>query len=411
MVGALLELVALGEQDKYLVGKPEISFFKSIYKQHTNFSTESKALFFKEEANFGKRASCVIERYGDLLQNLMLEINLPSIGTASENITWINSIGHQIIDEVSIEIGGFLIDRFDGNWLEIYSEFNLPSSKQNGYYTMIGKNEAFSNVTQKNSMKLFIPLPFWFSKSIGEALPLIALQYHEVEIFVKFKEFNKCWFSGTDSNGNMNSVSPSQALSFSKCRLFGDYIFLDVNERRKFAQSSHEYLIEQVQQNIKNNISDNNSFKHLNLSFNHPVKEIFWTIQNSSVSKTNDWNNYSNTPRNDSNPTDHVEILNEAIITLNGSERFEKRDAEYFRLVQPYYHHTRIPNNFMYCYSFALSPEKHQPTGTINFSRIDNAQLSLTCNSNTNNSDINIYAVNYNILKIMSGMGGLLFSN
>ena len=411
MVGALLELVALGEQDKYLVGKPEISFFKSVYRQHTNFSKESKSLFFKEEANFGKRASCIIERYGDLLQHLMLEIELPAIGSPTQNISWINSIGHHIIDEISIEIGGFLIDRFDGNWLEIYNEYNLPNSKQDGYYTMIGKNDVFTNISQKNAMKLFIPIPFWFSKSIGEALPLIALQYHEVEVFIKFKDFNKCWFSGTDVNGNMASVSPSSDLSFSRCRLYGDFIFLDVNERRKFAQSSHEYLIEQVQQNIKNNISDNSLFKHLNLTFNHPIKEIFWTIQNSDVHLTNDWTNLSNTPRNDSNPVEQVEILTDAIITINGSERFEKRTAEYFRLVQPYYHHTRIPNNFMYSYSFSISPEKHQPTGTLNFSRIDNAQLSLNCISNTNNSDINIYGVNYNILKIMSGMGGLLFSN
>jgi hypothetical protein len=410
MVGALLELVALGEQDKYLVGKPEISFFKSVYRQHTNFSKESKSLFFKEEANFGKRVSCIIERYGDLLQHLMLEIELPAIGSSGQNISWINSIGHHIIDEISIEIGGFLIDRFDGNWLEIYSEYNLSNSKQDGYYRMIGKNDVFSNVTQKNSMKLYIPIPFWFSKNIGEALPLIALQYHEVEVFIKFKDFNKCWFSGTDLNGNMASVSPSN-LSFSRCRLYGDFIFLDVNERRQFAQSSHEYLIEQVQQNIKNNISDNSLFKHLSLTFNHPIKEIFWTIQNSEVSRTNDWNNFSNTPRNDSNPVEQVEILTDAIITINGSERFEKRNAEYFRLVQPYYHHTRIPKNFMYSYSFSISPEKHQPTGTLNFSRIDNAQLSLTCIANTNNSDINIYGVNYNILKIMSGMGGLLFSN
>ena len=410
MGGALLELVALGDQDKHLIGKPQISFFKSVYKHHTNFAIESKPQYFKEMTGFGNKISCTIERYADLVHNVMLEIHLPAIGDASTNISWINSIGHHIIEEVEIEIGGMVIDKHDSTFLEIYSELNLPNSLQKGYYKMIGKNDFFTNITHKNALKLYIPLNFWFCKNIGQALPLIALQYHEVKINIKLRNFKDCWYSGSDGNGNMNSTTPSN-IQISKCVLYCDYIFLDIAERRKFAQSSHEYLIEQVQHNVKNHVNDDKTFSNINLKFNHPIKELIWCFQLSDVSKLNDWNNFSNTPTNDNNPTNQIEILKSAKLSINGNERFQERDAEYFRLVQPFYHHTRIPNNFFYCYSFAIHPEKHQPSGTLNFSRIDNTLITFQFIDNVKSCSINIYAINYNILKIMSGMGGLLYSN
>jgi len=408
MGGALLQLVALGSQDNYLVGNPKISFFKSVYKHHTNFAIESKAQIFKENVTFGKKISCTIERSGDLISKMMLEIKLPAIGTSS-NISWINSIGHHIIEYIEIEIGGLVIDKHYGSWMEIYSEFCIPESLQLGYYKMIGKTDVFTNVSQKNSMKLYIPLQFWFCKNIGNALPLIALQYHDVKINLKLRDFSECWYSGS-SDGVMGSNVPNE-LQISSCQLFTDYVFLDMDERRKFAQSSHEYLIEQLQVNILNNVSEKKKLENVCLTFNHPIKELYWTLQLNSINKINDWNNFSNTVKDDSYSTDQEESLKSVVLSINGQERFQERDAEYFRLVQPFYHHSRVPKSFIYSYSFSINPESTQPSGSLNFSRIDNAHLTLKCVDNIKASNVNVYAINYNILKIMSGMGGLLFSN
>jgi hypothetical protein len=226
--------------------------------------------------------------------------------------------------------------------------------------------------------KQYIPLQFWFCRNPGLALPLIALQYHEVKLNVMFASANN---AGTAATG-----------TFSTC-VFCDYIFLDTDERRRFAQVSHEYLIEQVQfsNNLKIN-KDAKSTANLELRFNHPVKELVWVGDNDGQYEFAD-----------------------CLLQLNGHDRFRKRAGSYFRTVQRYEHHSGNTGNSQkpHIYSFALKPEEHQPSGTCNFSRIDNAVLVLTNDANTASDDGNcrVYAVNYNVLRIMSGMGGLAYSN
>jgi len=419
MSGALLELVALGEQDKHLVGNPQISYFKSVNKSHTNFSMESIPIRSNEEPDFGKLVTFIIEKKGDLLHKILLEIELPQLQTNPEtNISWINNIGNYIIDYIELDIGGITIDKRYGQWLDISSELHIPKSHQDGYYEMNHKQDFMTNVANNISCKLFIPLDFWFTKTIGNALPLIALQYHDVKVNIKFKEFKDCYYSGLNLKTNPVNVSRAR---FTSCNLFCDYIFLDIDERRNFAQSTHEYLIEQLQFNTVNNIQDNLNLKRIELDFNHPVKEIIWVIQLSEAKNYNDWTNYSNSlvsstytqvDETESGVVDPTgEILKDAVILINGHERFTPRKAKYFRLVQPFNHHTNIPRNFIYSYSFSLMPENSQPSGSLNFSRIDNSQLSLTCIDNVKECSVNVYAINYNILKIMSGMGGILYSN
>ena len=403
MGGALLELVAVGKQDTHIIGNPQISFFKSIYHRHTNFSIESVPQYFLEQPDFGKKTTCIIARKGDLLSQIILEIDLPEL---SEGISWINAIGNQIIKSIDLTIGGVVITKLSGKYLDIYSELNLSNDKLNGYYQMVGKHISYNNYTQSGSKKLFIPLPFWFCKEISNALPLVAMQYSEVKIHIEFRKFSECWYSGTA----MTTIP--EIKNITKAILYCDYIYLDSYERKKFATNDNlEYLIEQVQVNDGNSILQSQTELTHNLYFNHPIKELIWVYQANDVSLTNDWGNYSITLDDDSIAQTQVEPIEGSQIKLNGHDRFEKRSGHYFRLVQPFQRHTTITNNFIYVYSFSLSPELHQPSGTCNFSKIDISSLFVEYNKNVLTGELVIYGHNYNILKIKNGMTGLLYSS
>ena len=402
MGGALLELVALGEQDKHLVGNPQVSFFKHVYKRHTNFSIETIKNQFLNKSDFGVKTSCVIERKGDLLKDMYLEIELPVLSSGN-NISWINGIGNHLIDKIDLLFGGEIIVSLTGEYLDIYSSLTVPQSKQDGYYKMIAKNTSYNNATQKGALSLIVPLPFWFTKNIGYALPLISLQYTEVKLDIHLKPFSKCWYSNSAVSG---SPKPS-TISISEMNLYCDYIYLDSYERIKFAKKDNiEYLIEQLQINDSNPVSSTNV--NCDLTFNHPVKEMIWVYKSNDIETYNVWGNYAQNPNggNNTSPISHVELK------LNNNNRFEKKKSNYFRLMQPYQNHTTIPStNYIYTFSFALQPEKHQPTGTCNFSKIDNTVLNLTMENSATSGNINVYAINYNILKITNGMAGLLYSS
>ena len=351
MGGGLLQLVAYGAQDVYLTGNPQITFFKVVYRRHTNFSIESIQQTFNGTPGIGKRVTCQISRNGDLVHKLYVVFTNPSDDDLTD--------GRDCIAKVEVEIGGQLIDRQYGDWMKIWNELTLPAGKESGYNEMI---KATSNIDPIPNTKAYVPLEFWFCRNIGLALPLIALQYHEVKINIEFS-----------------------STGFSDATLWADYIFLDTDERRRFAQLSHEYLIEQVQ--FTGGESINSSNLSAKLSFNHPVKELIWQETTKKV-------------------------LGKTKLMLNGNDRFAERDTKYFTHVQPYQHHTNIPDSDcnINVYSFALKPEEHQPSGTLNMSRIDTAQLKISDISEAT-GEVKIYAHSYNVLRILSGMGGLAYSN
>ena len=368
MGGGLLQLVAYGAQDVYLTGNPQITFFKVVYRRHTNFSIESIQQTFNGNATLGQRVTCQISRNGDLVHKLYLQANvLP--GTNGKKV------GHKLIEQVEVEIGGQMIDRQYGEWMYIWNELTLPEGKKEGFKKMINYDGNNSENT------VYVPLEFWFCRNIGLALPLIALQYHEVKINLTL--------------GSTDTLGANAAVS--NVELWADYIFLDTDERRRFAQLSHEYLIEQVQFTGGESIapgSTTGATTKSKLSFNHPVKELIW------VNKEATPTDFSNLPTTDFQ------------LQLNGNDRFAKRDAKYFTHVQPYQHHENIPDGEnIHVYSFALKPEEHQPSGTLNMSRIDTATAIVGTPASSPAGTLNMYAVNYNVLRILSGMGGLAYSN
>tara|TARA_Y100001958_G_C21236087_1_gene562525 strand:- start:448 stop:1698 length:1251 start_codon:yes stop_codon:yes gene_type:complete len=416
MGGGLMQLVAYGAQDIYLTGNPQITFFKVVYRRHTNFSMESIKQTFDGTVGFGNTVSATISRNGDLVQGMHIEFSPGDFFINGQNIGVLGSnVGHSLIKEVEIEIGGQKIDKHYSHWLSVYEILteNTPlerfSPTQNtllepanaslyqklsyNHNGQIGNNLALLNLPER----CFIPLRFWFCRNPGLALPLIALQYHEVKIQIIIG----------DKSGIVQT--PGALGEISHFELWADYIYLDTDERRRFAQVSHEYLIEQLQLEIE---SSGTATKK-NLNFNHPVKELIFTGRPRNVVG----NNYVAGPA-----TPSTLASGNYQLKLNGHDRFKERNRLYFTRMQMWQHHggecgASAQKESIGVYSFALKPDEHQPSGTCNFSRIDNAEFIFPARAAVNaapqasDGGLNIYAVNYNVLRIMSGMGGLAYSN
>lgn len=416
MAGGLMQLVAYGAQDIYLTGNPQITFFKVVYRRHTNFALEAIEQTFNGTVDFGRKVSCTVSRNGDLIWRTYLQLVLPSVTLSAGTVNWTRNIGHAIIDYVNIEIGGQEIDRQYGDWLNIWNELTLTAEHEDGYSVMIGNTTALTgNTTAQNTLpqtNLVVPFQFWFNRNPGLALPLIALQYHEVKYNISFRSYQDMLVLSGAGAGTATFTTGTPQIGY--CSLYIDYVYLDTDERRQFAQVQHEYLIEQLQFTGGEAYS-NSSIKN-KLALNHPVKYLAWVFQLDSVVTPvggvggNRWCDYTDGSNNSNVPYTGNDPMVDAKLQLNGQDRFSVRDAEYFNIVQPYQHFTRCPATGIYVYSFALNPEQHQPSGSCNMSRIDNATLLLDLESSAP-GNLRVYAVNYNVLRIMAGMGGLAYSN
>ena len=424
-----MQLVAYGAQDVYLTGNPKVTFFQAVYKRHTNFAMENIEQTVNGTATAGGRVSVTVARNGDLIADMYVELTCLTAPVNTED-AW---IAESAISTVELSIGGQRIDKHYQKWWRLYAELYMDESAKLNYGKMTS--------AVADDEKVYLPLIFFFNRNPGLALPLIALQYHEVRIdFDLASNFDKY-------------------LNTSTFKVWGNYVYLDTEERRRFAQKGHEYLIEQVQHTGSDSVTAG-ATKQVRLSYNHPVKELVWCVNGGAPTASTDpklWNFTSNcdvadvvmttsidsgalmeyaTPAaNIGRPMIHVgtggmiEAWSEDAIedgffrgplktlklVLNGQDRFKEQTGKYFNQVQPYQHHSGSPMPGIYSYSFALKPEEHQPTGTCNFSRIDNAQVAIKLKDLTNTSlatpSLDMFAVNYNVLRVQSGMGGLAFSN
>ena len=431
MGGGLMQLVAYGAQDIYLTGQPQITFFKSVYRRHTNFAIESIQQTINGSVAPGARVSITISRNGDLLKNLWCQYNPSLLIPAGGSAQLASDLSHSLLSILEIEIGGQLIDRQYGLWLTIWrdltevnpcgqqgeigvngaepiinSPFGIAESTR--YQRMTYTNQGGTNVTTTSAAptEAYIPMRFWFCRNPGLAVPLIALQYHEVKFNITFSLASTYIFGGS---GTSNLASCNFAV-------YADYVYLDTTERRQFAQNAHEYLIDQLQQQQESS-SGTSSNNTIRLNFNHPVKELIWVGTPVALTSASSVDSVAGgaTPSAIVSGASGATSNTLTKIILNGTDRFTARNLKYFTRNQVWDCHTGFGAtgvaDAIALYSFALRPEEHQPSGTCNFSRIDTAQLAFIGGIGETVSALNIYAVNYNVLRIMSGMGGLAYSN
>lgn len=524
MTGGIIQLVAYGVEDLYLVNDPQITFFKVVYRRHTNFSTEELKQSFSHNLDFGRRVTVTLSRDGDLIRQVTLVVQLPNIPQFLDNdgnvdqitkIAWVRRIGYAIIKDIEVEIGGELIDRQYGDFLNIWHDLTLTANKN--INKMIGDVDKLTSFTNgKQGYTLYIPLQFWFNRITGLALPIVSLQYSHININVELNNIQSCYilspthiiqldndfvnykdfeyleqtvngvtslarfiyydiinkelyilrlsnngfqsvtfdgtiinprtllYSGTSTtlinekyfingqtsgfqgmpnvnaiesiynNNNINVNYVLSSLSLADAYLLVEYIYLDDEERVRFSRSKLEYLIEQVSYNGEKIITGiNQSFK---VGFTQPCKELIWVTQLSLTKNTrlNDLFNYTNSliRDNDDNLVGSNIILNETIL-FNGQQRLTMRDSQYFTYIQQYQNHKNGANNVINTYSFSLYPEQHQPSGTANFSKIDNITLQLNVMpiiTFNNPAVVRIYGIFYNILRIAHGISGLVFA-
>lgn len=494
--GGLLQLVAIGKQDVFLTGNPKVTWFKVVYRRHTHFAIESQQMYFDGTPNFGQKLTCLVPRFGDLLGPMFLKITLPQLYLSPTSFTppaagpvkvgYVNSPGHALIQEISLQIGEQEIDKQTGEFMELWSQLTTDASQREGFQQMIQQRPGYpfldygnnapdvsgGNVTVAKSIfsrengnplldvsgvavsggairpttqypqayddpimgpvTLYVPLRFWFNKNPGQYLPLLAMQYHPVRLNITLAPLQNMFYTKKLYDQEVNpgtcaslSVLPAQL----DIQLWGDYVFLDVPERRRFVSHPLEYLIDQVQYTPPLAIPANSRNATLRMDFNHPIKEYIWILQRNVMTQRHEYFNYSSLgcyeiEKAAANglpvPPNRTDLYIEAKLQLDGQDRFVARDPAFFRLVQPYQRHTTTPKDaYINVYSFALRPEDFQPSGSLNASRIDSQVWQLALQSaaaNYNTSQLfgdmsaRIYALNFNVLRVIDGYAGLLFS-
>ena len=451
------QLTIRNQNDSYLIGNPQTTFFKQTYKRHTNFCKESVMLNFTGDtsitkgSSFSKSFHITIPKNADLVHKMYIAIELESSNSvgdnsdASGNAYNITNNAFGLIDDVELLIGDQVIDKHSGEWLAMYTSLFTDEAKNLAICDMVDiyKNVKFNN--NKDGL-VFIPLFFWFNRNPGLALPLLALQYSDVRLRLKLNSNALIFNNGIGDNRNTK-----YGVSINKIQLLTEFIHLDTDEKSLFASNSHEYLIEQIQFTEKEPIeskeeltdTDYNNYQHrFDLEFNHPVKALFWTVQDdessngTKVSRGNQlfnyWHNLDTKIRKNN--------VRDASISINGYEMFDPLPGIYFNLVTKNEHFTGngftglkvlqitddqesidlSSGNGVYTYPFALYPEEYQPSGTLNFSKLDKSELRLRINRTSASSNygrkyvqkyLRVYALNYNVLRIASGSGGLVFEN
>ena len=517
MPGGYFQLIAQGPCDVYLTGNPSISFFKFVYRRHTQYSMELISLPFNVIPTFTTmqktEAHCNIDRNGDLLHDCYLLYDLPAIYTEDIPFSWVDNVGNKIIDELSIKCDGQNLDRQFGEFMNCYKALTLTSTKKKKHEILVNGNTNINNIAFPNltenlypvlpGKRLLIPLPFWFCKNSGLSIPLIALQYTKLRIDVIYTRLNEIFKIGSppispvqmftsdiDELSDENKAFRTQLIDegwdqtnvfyrFAKgwdqySTILANYIYLAEDERKKFAQTSHEYLITQLQRRIYLGLMRGPN--KLELVLNHPIKELIWFLRRSDAYKENNWFNFTDNdcPQildeikdirnllinpcinrligksdngleqlknlskdltgqlyNDYNNLfngktlsvinnrkwDYYSIMKNAKLIFNGNDRFEIRDNTYFENEQVYKYHTGDGQKGLYVYSFSLKPEKEQPSGTCNMSRIKKQEFSInifdTDNTPFSNDkfDLHFFAINYNVFRIMGGIGQIVFSN
>jgi len=442
MNGSILQLVSFGKEDEYLTSRPQISFFNIVFKRHTYFAIETMEQSLFGENNFGGTSICKISKNGDLLGPCFLKVTLPKINTKQEfqnyglyyyhdtfenKSKWVNRVGFRLIKNIKLKIGSQIIDELYSTWMYVWAELFYNNNKKSMLDKMVGtkgSDGSRNGLNTNTTHDLQIPLMFSFFRHPSLYIPLLSLEYNDVEFQIEFETLENCYFVNNDNQRTTNNLSGN----LSNVSLSCDYIFLDEEEKTNLKKYNYDYLIEtlQSQENIKVNNGKN---ENIELDFYHPIKELFWIVRrnysNNVGDKFTDFTNNASgitlasegTIIDGSLDEDDIAFslgksgtlsnISFARIYLNEEARISERNNTYFNYIIPYQHHKSSPDLGINVYSFSLYPEEHQPSGVCNFSRLQKKSLSITSKTN---GLLNIYALGYNVIRVKNGFGQLAYA-
>ncbi len=448
--GGRIQLAAIGEQDIFLTANPETTYFIKRYKKHSQFAIQTLEVPFEQSAYFGGKVRADIPRNGDLIREMYLKITLPEINQSLINQdntitgetdvvktypTYSDSIGHALIRQADISIGGQTIETINGDYLDIYEDMFIPQSQSLAIQELVGRTYIRSGLGPASNViyrtengfdavgafprTFLVPLRFWFTQDPNLAIPLTALRYQEVEINIEFENVERLVVSNIVSISDLLNTAQlgGTPLQIESASLLVDYVFLTDEEAKYFGNNRLDYVITQLQA-VETIVPSNQDFtqvpKQIRTYFNNPVKEFFMIVQE-TVNRPKNLQNASTLTNNYFNykSSTGLDNLNSFELLFNGEPRIPRdvADGFYLRVVQPLQSHTKIPKRYIYNYSFSIDPENYAPTGQVNFSRIKDILFNMYLNpANAQNRSIRIYVKNYNVLRIESGISGLIFN-
>lgn len=416
MPSGLVVLAAYNKEDSFLVGNPSMSHFRSVYIHHSPFVTEYRTIQFETRVSFGQTTIALdIPKDGDLLRKMWLKIQLPDVSGYS----WTNHLGHALIKEVRLRANETVLDRQSGEWLNIWGNLAVPMSKRNAYNELVGKNEAYApGLELTGAQNLYVPLEFWFCRHNAVAFPLIALQHQKLRLELDVRPLEELVMPAIACGSRL----PHYEVQID---LIAEFIHIDKPEARWFVSRPQVYLIEQIQSDIGNEFCGGTDLIRKDIAFNGLMKEIVFLTRYRQRGQQNLWFFYSSQNPNaigggtylpaisTEGTTDgnHGDIVESARFQYDSYDIVPELPAKFFRVLQPFDRHTNTPDDFIYLYSWALKPEDWQPSGHINMFRSTNATLVIkkTQVSVPYPTELRVYGLVYNIMKIRDGSVGLEF--
>ena len=409
MGSGTIQLLSRGKQDGFLIGNPQMTHFRKVFKRHTPFAIEHQEILFDNMPEFGGKSVATMPLVADAVTHCYMRIQLPAMMYNGSSVSWLNHSAYALIKKVSVEIGGCVIDEYTGNELHVMHQLTTKESKKEGMMAMTGEYVYYSQMVQnKGPLTLYLPLPFWFSRDASQALPLCALRNQEVTISVTLHELEEM-FDPTILK-NTPYFQPDTTVEVTQCQLFGHFITLGKEEKQQFVSKPIDYLIDQVQRVSTHMIDASTSSSMISLPFTFPTKTLLWWVQSADRLAVNDRFTYSVPSAEDD--SHEVDALSTCRILMNGVERLDTQPAAYYRMIQPYYHTDVIPTNtFVYQYAFGLKPFGSTPSGHANLSIIDTTQLEVVKSEDAQGKQLSVHVMSicHNILHIEQGRASLRF--
>jgi hypothetical protein len=422
----LTQIVATGPQDKWLTQDPEISLFETVYSRYEIFSIESIQQTISGTADFGRRVTVEVARSGDLLKDVILEITLPAVTVTGTNagFRWAPGLAHTIVEKVEFQIGGLTIDTHYGDFYHAEMPLVLPASKTEGYNDMIGQQNKLEDATNPSnvnhyynglqtfktshaSTKLYLPLRFYFTKNAGLSFPLSSILFNPVKFNIWFKALASCY--ETTGTGVTFSTGTPALAGFD---MWIDYVFMPNDIRDRFVNECHTYLVTQLQFNGAETFTGSNAA--VKLPFNHPTKELVVYCREAAAETANRWTTFDTYNASGPAGAAGLQPISAMRLQISGRDRFAAREGPYFDRVHPYVYHTAIPKQRgIFVIPLGMNLEDPcQPAGTLNLTRVENAQIlaTLTNASAANPVNVYVYAINVNFLKVQRGVAGLVYA-